>query len=127
MKTAVFPAPKGTPAINGAIQCTFGVQVHANMISPMGIQSEAMHTTEIIASGGGRPVISSRLCELMSFRKTGSKAILNKLPTPIPMYERPMNPGCHPLKDPKTTGYATKQRYNIAYTTPMYKFQKILW
>ena len=46
MKTAALPAPNGTPAIIGAIQWTFGVHVHAKMISPTGMRIAARHTTD---------------------------------------------------------------------------------
>ena len=84
MKIAVVPAPNGIPAIMGAIQCTFGVHVHAKMISPSGTQREAIQTTETMASGGTFPVTSSRLCELISLRINGSRAIVIKDPIPIP-------------------------------------------
>jgi hypothetical protein len=46
MKTAALPAPNGTPAIIGAIQWTFGVHVHAKIISPTGMRMAARHTTD---------------------------------------------------------------------------------
>lgn len=63
MKTPQFPAPNGIPAMIGAIQCTSGVHVQANIISPTGQQTAAMQTTATMASGGAESThIKSAQC-----------------------------------------------------------------
>ena len=68
MNTPQFPAPKGIPAIIGAIQCTLGVQVHANIISPTGQQTAAMQTTATMASGGAKIAQESQRDETRGIR-----------------------------------------------------------
>ena len=113
MKTSAFPAPNGIPAAIGTAQCTFGVHVQANQISPTGIRIAARQTGATIASGGGLPVSGSGLCELIHFRISGSRKIAIIDPIPMPTNERPVIPADQPRKSVKTIGYATKQRYRI--------------
>lgn len=69
----------------GATQWTFGVQVHAKIISPIGQSTAAMQTTLTMASGGGFPVAGSGLCELIRRRSKGSEQIVIIPPIPMPM------------------------------------------
>lgn len=86
MNTNPFPAPNGIPAAIGRAQCTFGVHVHANQISPVGIRIAAKQTTDTIASGGGLPVSGSGLCELIHFRINGSSTMASTEPIPMPIH-----------------------------------------
>lgn len=119
MKTPVLPAPnKELPRIGTIQWIDFGEQVQANHNSPMGIRIAEMVTIDIIASGGGFPVLGSGEWELIMRRTSGSKLIMMKMPTPIPRNPRPLMPRDQPRMSPNTTGYATKQRYRMPYTTP---------
>ncbi|KAJ8608091.1 hypothetical protein MRB53_039840 [Persea americana] len=106
MKTPQFPNPNGIPARIGTIQWTFGVHVQAKISSPIGRRTAEMPTTRTDASGGGLPVSDSGsgLCELMTFRKSGSARMHSIVPTPIPVNDKPVSPADHPRMPAKTKG-----------------------
>lgn len=113
MKTQAFPAPNGRPANIGTIQCTFGVQVHANQSCPTASRIAPRVTMLAIASGGIWPVSGSLRWLLIILRRRGSQAIVMSTPTPMPMKDSPPIPGDQPRSVWKAMGYATKQRYRV--------------
>jgi len=93
MKTRAFPAPNGTPAKIGQIQCiVIGTEVHENINCPIGHKNAARQTTEMDASGGTRPVSGSFLWELTTLRAIGSVTIAIIVPAPMPVNARPAMP-----------------------------------